>query len=97
MQLKAGAILTGGGALLPGVSHLANQVLDLTVKISNGSFVQGVPGHLQSPLFSCALGLLIYTLQSRLDGVGSTESSQVVVGKDPIFKRFFGAVQGIFT
>jgi cell division protein FtsA len=95
-RLGAGIVLTGGGALLPGIAQLANKVFELPVKISRGSFIQGVPDELKSPVYSCALGLLCYSLQSKIDGV-SISYALSPSRKDPFYKRVMGAVQAIFV
>lgn len=95
-RLGAGVVLTGGGAQLTGLIQLANRVFELPVKISRGSFIQGVPDELKSPVYSCALGLLCYSLQSKIDGV-SISYALTPSRKAPFYKRVMGAVQGIFT
>lgn len=95
-RLGAGVVLTGGGAQLSGLAQLANRVFELPVKISRGSFIQGVPDELKSPVYSCALGLLCYNLQSRIDGV-SISYALDPSRKAPFYKRVMSAVQGIFV
>jgi cell division protein FtsA len=95
-RLGAGVVLTGGGAQLSGLAQLANRVFELPVKISRGSFIQGVPDELKSPVYSCALGLLCYNLQSRIDGV-SISYALAPSRKSPFYKRVMSAVQGIFV
>ena len=94
-RLGTGVVFTGGGALLPGMTQLASNIFDFPAKLSKGSFIQGLPDNLKSPLFSCALGLLCYHLQSKIDGV-SLSYALSPPKKPPVFKRIMSSVQKIF-
>lgn len=94
-RLGTGIMFTGGGALLPGLSQLAYSIFDFPAKISRGSFVKGLPDNLKSPLYSCALGLLCYHLQSKIDGV-SLSYALLSPRKAPVFQRIISSVQKIF-
>jgi len=56
--LAAGAILTGGGAMLPGVVELAEQILDMPVKIGEPRGIDDLPTDLKTPDFATAVGLV---------------------------------------
>ncbi len=58
--LAAGAILTGGGAMLPGTVELAEQILDMPVKIGIPSGIEELPENLMIPEFATAIGLVNY-------------------------------------
>ena len=59
-SLAAGMILTGGGAMLPGVVELAEQIFDLPVRLGQLRGLAHVPDGLEAPTFAAAHGLLIY-------------------------------------
>ncbi len=75
--LAAGAILTGGGAQLPGVVDLAEQILDLPAKIGVPRGIDGLPENMTTPEFATLAGLVNYGfkhgagLDSRRGGVRS--------------------------
>jgi len=61
--LAAGVILTGGGAMLPGTAELAEQILDMPVKLGVPAGVEDLPDNLATPEYATAIGLLNYGLR----------------------------------
>lgn len=57
--LPGGAILTGGGALLPGLTDLAKQTLRLPVQIGYPKPLGGILDQVDTPPFATAVGLLL--------------------------------------
>jgi cell division protein FtsA len=70
-QLPAGAILTGGGAKLPGVLELAKKQLRLPVAIGLPGSVATVIDRVNDPSFATAVGLVIWGQEYLL---GSTRN-----------------------
>jgi cell division ATPase FtsA len=66
-QLPAGIILTGGGALLPGATELAQQVFGLPVHLGSPSGMTGWADRVNSPKFATAVGLLHYARRMQND------------------------------
>jgi len=58
--LAAGAVLTGGGAQLPGIIDLAEQILDMPVKIGIPCGIEGLPDNIVTPDKATTIGLLLY-------------------------------------
>ncbi|MCX6828242.1 MAG: cell division protein FtsA [candidate division Zixibacteria bacterium] len=58
--LAAGVILTGGGALLPGVVELAEQILNMPVKLGIPAGIEGLPVTIVNPEYATAVGLVNY-------------------------------------
>lgn len=56
--LPAGLVITGGGALLPGLRDVARDVTNLPVRIAQPTGLQGLVDTLHSPAYSTAIGLL---------------------------------------
>jgi len=56
--LPAGLVITGGGALLPGLRDVARHVTSLPVRIAQPTGLQGLVDTLHSPAYSTAIGLL---------------------------------------
>ncbi len=67
--LAAGAVLTGGGARLPGVVELAEQILDMPVKVGIPAGIEGLPENLCSPEYATVIGLVLY---GHRHGTGKT-------------------------
>lgn len=68
--MPSGIVLTGGGSLLQGIKQIAEQKLDMSVRIGyplsriEGSD-QALPDILKSPIYSTAYGLLLYATGQR--------------------------------
>jgi len=60
--LPAGVVLTGGTSLLPGIRHLAADVLGLPVRIAQPENLLGLVDQLYSPAYSTSVGLLHWAL-----------------------------------
>ncbi len=66
-HLSAGAVLTGGGSLIPGTNELANEVLGLETRV-------GFPTHrggglwqeVSDPKFATSIGLVLYGLSPKM-------------------------------
>lgn len=56
--LPAGLVITGGGALLPGLRDVARDVTNLPVRIAQPTDLHGLVDTLHSPAYSTAIGLL---------------------------------------
>ncbi|RMF79491.1 MAG: cell division protein FtsA [Chloroflexi bacterium] len=56
--LRAGAVITGGGAQLAGVSEVATRVLDFPVRLARPERLTGMADALRYPAFSTSVGLL---------------------------------------
>ncbi|MEN8240557.1 MAG: cell division protein FtsA [Chloroflexota bacterium] len=63
--LPAGLVLTGGSSLLPGIKHLASEVLDLPVRVAKPEKLIGMVDRLQSPAYSTSVGLVKWAAQMR--------------------------------
>jgi len=59
-KLTAGIVLTGGGAMLPGLVDLAEQIFDMPARLGELRGLAHVPDSLDAPGFAAGLGLLAY-------------------------------------
>jgi cell division protein FtsA len=67
--LSAGVVLTGGTSLLEGMTELAEFILEMPVRRGVPQGVGGLVGAVNSPVYSTAVGLLLYGLrQSSHEG-----------------------------
>jgi cell division protein FtsA len=65
--LNAGAIITGGGSLLPGTEELAHDVFGLDVRIGYPEGVSGgIKGSVNNPMYATVMGLVAHAFQNNL-------------------------------
>lgn len=57
-------VLTGGASQLPGMREVASMVLDKQVRIGRPRNIENIPQVLFSPVFSTALGLLLFAVNN---------------------------------
>jgi len=62
-RLGGGVVLTGGGALLKGSAELAQEVFGLPARLGVPSDLGGLVREYKSPLYSTAVGLVLYGAQ----------------------------------
>jgi len=72
--VAAGVVLTGGGSQVRGIAQLAEQVLNMPVRIGRPVNVKGLSDELKSPVYSTAVGLLQYGMQQNQDPQQSRRS-----------------------
>lgn len=60
--MASGLVLTGGGSLLRGIDILAQEILDMPVRIGMPQITYDMPMSLKSPIYATAYGLLVYAL-----------------------------------
>jgi len=58
--LTSGLVVTGGGAILEGVPEIAEQIFDLPVRRGGPAGIGGLVDGVSSPIFSTAVGLVMY-------------------------------------
>jgi len=65
-ELSSGIILTGGGALLQGLTDLAEQIFDHPTRLGYPLGVTGLSEETNSPLYTTAIGLVVIAHRGRL-------------------------------
>ncbi len=63
--LSAGLVLTGGGARLPGMDILGQEILRLPVRVGHPHGVGDIPESLLTPENACGIGLLMHAVQEN--------------------------------
>ncbi len=91
-QLPAGAVLTGGGAQLPGIVELGREVFAMPARA--GLPVRGITGlvdRVNAPAYAVPVGLVLYAARESIHGM---ETSNMGVDRllGPV-KKFFGPVK----
>jgi cell division protein FtsA len=64
-MLVAGGVLTGGTSLLPGMPDVAEQVLNLSVRLGRPLGVGGLRDIVQNPMYSTAVGLIVHSVSQE--------------------------------
>lgn len=66
--LNAGAIITGGGSLLPGTVELARDILGLDVRTGYPEGVSGgIKDAVNNPMYATVMGLVAHSLENNLE------------------------------
>jgi cell division protein FtsA len=65
--LPAGAVLTGGGSQMPGTIDLAERALGMPVRLGLPRNIGGLNDTVQSPIFTTAVGLVLYAAKQHSD------------------------------
>ncbi|HFE63945.1 cell division protein FtsA [candidate division KSB1 bacterium 4484_188] len=61
--MAAGAVITGGAAILPGTVELAERLWRLPVKLGAPKYLGGLTDSVRSPIYATAVGLTLYAHQ----------------------------------
>ena len=91
-SLNSGLVLTGGGAVLDGLSEIAEQIFDLPVRRGEPEGVGGLADHVNSPAFATSVGLVMYAhrnLQLEPVRVGGGTIGKLTGRLRTLFKEFF--------
>lgn len=79
-MLPAGAILTGGGAKIPGIIELSRQVLSLPVQVGFPMETAGIIERADDPSFATAIGLLVWGARMDTPNYGFTFNMKGMTG-----------------
>ena len=63
--LASGVVITGGSAVLPGVCEMADQIFQLPARVGFPRNISGLVDVVDNPMYSTAVGLVIYGFQDR--------------------------------
>ena len=86
-SLTAGAVLTGGGAMLPGVIDLVEQIFDMPAKPGMPTGIDGLPDGFSTSEYATAIGLINY-------GVKHEPERKFAAGR---LSRIFRKIENWFT
>jgi cell division protein FtsA len=90
-SLNSGLVLTGGSALLEGMSEIAEQIFDLPIRRGSPAGVGGLADHVANPAYATAVGLVLYAERHRTpEGARGGGALTRMVGRlRTVFKEFF--------
>ncbi len=98
-QLSSGVVLTGGGALLNGMTEIAEQVFDASVRVGypERDRFGGLVEDIQSPAWTAAAGLALLAYRAQASGIRTGISRRGSTGKLTHFvSRFRNRFGSIF-
>ena len=78
--IRAGAVITGGGAQVPGIKEVAARVLNMPVRIAKPEKLTGMADALRNPAYSTSVGLLRLGLQMDTVAPGEVNGSAPATG-----------------
>ena len=83
----AGLVITGGCADLPGMRELAQKTLGGQVRIGYPTGIAGLPSQLRKPIFSTAVGLLLWGIKNQGEKRPYRNSERTLWGSRPFRGR----------
>ncbi len=95
-MIAAGVVLTGGTAKMEGAVELAEEIFHMPVRLGVPYNVRGLESVIHNPIYSTAVGLLLYGAQKQLDDSNSELISRSNKENISLFSRFKKWVQGNF-
>ena len=66
-SIAAGVVLTGGSALMRGIARLAEESMQMQVRIGTPTHIEGLEELVDSPIYATAVGLVKYAAENDLD------------------------------
>jgi cell division protein FtsA len=86
--LRAPVFLCGGGARIPGIARLAEQVLEMPVSLGKANSISGLKSALDQPEFATAIGLVKFgSFQQRKRAARSSLAEGIKTTFGQLFKR----------
>ncbi len=93
-RIPAGAVITGGAALMEGTAELAEKILQLPVRIGSPKRVGGLTDVVSNPSYSTAVGLVLMGMQTQ-QASGAKKAANFSGGED-MFKSVLGRMKKWF-
>ncbi len=90
--LASGVVITGGSAALPGVCEMADQIFQLPARIGVPSNISGLVDVVASPMYSTAVGLILFGFEdrSRSSGTFNKQGESLITRMAGKMKSWFG-------
>jgi cell division protein FtsA len=88
--LTSGVVITGGSALLPGITEIADQVFQLPTRIGYPRRISGLVDVVNGPMFATAVGLVLY-------GTDNQPRKKFRIRDGNIFHRVTGRMKSWFN
>lgn len=88
-SLTSGLVITGGSALVMGLSEMADQIFQLPTRIGYPRRISGLVDMVNSPMFATAVGLVLYALEHQSD-------KKIHIRDSNIFNKVTGRMRSWF-
>ena len=76
-MIPAGIVLTGGTAKMEGAVELAEEVFHMPVRVGGPQGIKGMSDLIRNPVYSTAVGLLMYGLEKQKEGLPAEQGEPV--------------------
>ena len=87
-MIPAGIVLTGGSAKMEGAVELAEEIFHMPVRLGSPQGIKGIGDVVRNPVYSTAVGLLVYGLRKQTEGIIVPGSgADQIEDKTPVFAR----------
>jgi cell division protein FtsA len=93
--IAAGIVLTGGTSKMEGVVELAEEIFHMPVRLGAPQNVRGLSDIVNNPIYSTAVGLLIYAMKQQHQDVGRA-AHHIKEGQGSLFGRLKKLFQSNF-
>ncbi|HVO89171.1 MAG TPA: cell division protein FtsA [Casimicrobiaceae bacterium] len=90
-MLSSGIVLTGGSALLQGMTELGEEVFHLPVRVGVPAYMGGLADVVRSPRYATAVGLLLEGREQYLRGEAARAQTAGIGGVAERMKQWFKA------
>ncbi|GLQ33259.1 cell division protein FtsA [Litoribrevibacter albus] len=94
--VPAGIVLTGGTAKMEGVVELAEEIFHMPVRLAVPHSVTGLTDVVRNPIYSTAVGLLLYGQKTLEEGPTSSAEINHVVEQENVMSKLKKWFQGNF-
>ncbi|MCZ6718529.1 MAG: cell division protein FtsA [Gammaproteobacteria bacterium] len=91
--IAAGIVLTGGSAKMEGAVELAEEIFHMPVRVGVPQYISGLSDVVKNPIYSTAVGLVLFGLKQRQDAMPQIRMNSGVRG---VWERTKHWVQGNF-
>jgi cell division protein FtsA len=95
-SLNSGVVLTGGGSILEGMPEIAEQIFDMPVRRGTPSGIGGLVDVVASPVYSTAVGLVLYGSRNRAGAALGTSRAMATGTFGKVTGRLMGWLSDFF-
>ncbi len=95
-KLPGGAVLTGGGALMPGIEEFAKSALKLSARVGRPAGLGGLTDLVESPAFAAAVGLMFTDLKGEAAGSSHGHSMTKTGKSGDVLGSITSKITGVF-
>jgi cell division protein FtsA len=88
-RLAAGVVLTGGTAMLQGITQLSEQIFNMPVRLGTPIGVGGVSDIINSPLYATGVGLILHASRGHVRNSYQKNDGTALKGLNKKIKRWF--------